>query len=261
VTERASSSLPAGYVRLSRPEGTVVVVAEHCAEGIQEVLDSETTLYEFAAKQTLAHPLAGRGVVWAVTLPGDCGEVVVRRNRHGGALAGVLGDLFLAHGRAPHELATSLRLIELGIPTPPLVAYASYPAIPLMTRADVLTRRIGRAQDLAELLTAREDAASKAQIFCAVSDLLVAMGRHGVHHPDLNLKNILLERVDSGWRALLLDVDRVHFGRPEAPSVTTANLARLARSAAKWRDRWGVPLPGHVMQKLSHDVVERLAYT
>ena len=75
------------------------------------------------------------------------------------------------------------------------------------------------------------------------SDLLAAAG---AHHPDLNLKNVLLapdaDGDDEGW---VLDVDVVRFAsRHVTPGTAWAvgaeNYERLARSLRKWRDLRGL---------------------
>ena len=235
------AAVPTGYIRLALPQGTLVAL-EPCAEMLRNAM-GRGTLYEFAAQQPLAHPLLGRGVAYAVAVPGDCGEVVVRRSRHGGAFAPLLGDIFWGPPRAAHELDTALRLEAMGIPTPQVAAYATYPVAPLLVRTDVVTRRVPRAHDLAELLTSREDEESRTLLFAAVAALVARMTENGVHHPDLNLKNILLSRSEGNeWEAVVIDVDRVLFEPPGAATVTEANITRLERSARKWRDRWGMAL-------------------
>src|SRR5919205_114439 len=94
----------------------------------------------------------GRGVAYAVALPDDATRVVVRRSRHGGVLAPITGERFLGPTRAPRELDVALRLARLGVPTPEVVAFATYPAGPLVRRADVLTREVEDAVDLASAL-------------------------------------------------------------------------------------------------------------
>src|SRR5206468_7012947 len=112
------------------------------------------TLYAYAAQHASARPLSGRGVAFAVPLPN--GErVVVRHNRHGGLLAPLTGDRFVAPTRAPYELAVSLRLTKHGVPTPEIVAYAVYRAgpLPFLRRSDVASREVRDSSDLAAGLT------------------------------------------------------------------------------------------------------------
>jgi hypothetical protein len=65
------------------------------------------------------------------------------------------------------------------------------------------------------------------------------MNAAGVRHHDLNVKNVLLASSPEGLVAYLLDVDRVTFGVPNAADVREGNIARLLRSARKWRDEHG----------------------
>ena len=53
------------------------------------------------------------------------------------------------------------------------------------------------------------------------------------------MKNILIAPGKVGLEAWVLDVDRVEFSRPDAPAVRDGNVARLLRSARKWRDERG----------------------
>jgi hypothetical protein len=73
----------------------------------------------------------------------------------------------------------------------------------------------------------------------ATRTLLAAMHAAGVRHHDLNVKNVLLAPTAAGLVALVLDVDRVEFGRAGDERLRAANVARLLRSARKWRDERG----------------------
>ena len=129
-------------------------------------------------------------------------------------LASVTRDLFLAPTRAPHELKVSLRLRAAGVPTPELIAYVTYAVMPGIRRADVVTREVaGREPESPE----------------AAEDLLQAMSHAGAVHPDLNMRNVLID----GTTAYVLDVDRVYFLPPNDSRVDERNRARLMRSARK----------------------------
>jgi hypothetical protein len=153
--------------------------------------------------------------------------------------APLTGDRFIMSTRAASELRIALRLASEGVATPEVLAYAVYPAGPFLRRSDVATREIARSRDLATaLLNATDD--SKAPMLAATAALLADLTRIGARHPDLNLKNILLSPSDTGVpRAWVLDVDRITFDRRGSPSVAQANLARLGRSARKWRELYG----------------------
>jgi 3-deoxy-D-manno-octulosonic acid kinase len=204
---------------------------------------SAGTLYDYAAHHPEAKPLRGRGVAYAAPLPDGSTHVVVRRARHGGMLASLTGEIFLAPTRAPRELEVSLRLSREGIPTPEIVAYSTYEVAPLLRRADVATREVAGARDLAATLERERDPGAVREAVRVVAKLLARMAVAGARHPDLNVRNVLLTRDDNGQReAWLLDVDRVWFDLPRHPRVREANLSRFARSARKLREREGLPM-------------------
>lgn len=235
---RWRGATPAGYVRFAVGRADVVARAD-AARAVKEAM-SDGTLYRYAARHPRARSFAGRSVVWAAPLPDGRTHVVVRHSEHGGLLARLTGDRFLAPTRAPHELAAALRLAEAGVPTPEVVAYATYPAGAIFRRADVATREIVRGKDLAWIFLHPPEEPARARLLGAVRRLLAQLLAAGATHPDLNLKNVLLAPVEAEDPvAHVLDVDRVVFGRPHDRAVWDANLARLRRSARKWRARLG----------------------
>ena len=232
--------VPPGYVALSEPgvEGAALATLE---VPLREAL-AEGTFYDFAEHHAEAKPFTGRGIAYAVPLStGD--RVVVRRSRHGGLLGSIRDDRFLGATRAPRELEISLTLRRLGVPTPEIVAYATYPAGPMFRRADVVSREVPRSRDLAAALGALSRGDSKRLLLEATAKLLESMSVAGARHPDLNIKNILLADNDfGGLEALVLDVDRVWLDKARAETVLEANLRRLSRSAVKWRRMHGLPI-------------------
>ncbi|MEJ7809068.1 MAG: lipopolysaccharide kinase InaA family protein [Gemmatimonadaceae bacterium] len=233
---------PTGYSSFTVGNALVVALTP-LANAIREAL-AAGTLYDYAARHPAARRYAGRGVVYAAPLPSSEAVVVVRRSRHGGLFAPLTGDRFSRGTRAPRELRIALRLAALGVPTPQLVAYATYPAGLGLRRADVLTREVPNAADLATRLTRRPEASARAVLFGAAESLLAQLSRAGVRHPDLNLKNVLIAEHtgDGGLEPFVLDVDRIRFDTPGARAVTDANLRRFARSARKWRESHGAPI-------------------
>lgn len=182
------------------------------APAVDAILATGTTLHAWAEASPGARALRGRGTSYAVALDGA--PVVVRHSRHGGLLAPLTRDFFLGPTRAPHELDVSIRLRHAGVPTPEVVAYATYEVAPGVRRADVVTREV------AGLALESIDAAES---------LLDAMTQAGAVHPDLNARNVLV----AGKTVYVLDVDRVYFLPPDDPRVIARNRARLARSARK----------------------------
>ncbi len=237
----SAHSAPPGYERFHRP-GVDAVARATVANAVGDAL-SGGSLYEYAVHHPQARAMRGRGMAYAVPLPDGATRVVVRRSRHGGLLAPLTGEIFFGPTRAPHELEMSLRLVREGIATPEVVAYITYDVAPLLRRADVATREVPGAIDLATALEGDRDPASVRGAVRVVARLLARMASAGVRHPDLNVRNVLIARDDNGNReAWLLDVDRVWFDTPRHPRVREANLSRFVRSARKLREREGLPL-------------------
>jgi hypothetical protein len=221
--------------------GARVVAAQACASSIRGVLEKEG-LYEFASRQPDTIPLVGRAPVFAVSLPGACGRVVVRHNMRGGWMAKFNSDLFVLPTRGYRELLASLRLRASGVSTPEVLAYVSYPKNLLLRRSDVATREIPNGHDLSVALAKVTDHDHRIMVLDAIVKLLRSLTHAGAHHQDLNLKNVLLTAGDGpGLDAHVLDVDRVRFSSPGSPLVAKANLDRLIRSLRKWRDLHSLP--------------------
>ena len=232
--------------------GVRVTVRNWAASAVVEALRTGT-LHDWAAQQPVKEQMQGRGTIFAVDLPTlPATPVVIRRNRHGGLLGGLTGEYFFTPTRAPRELETSLRLAAAGIPTPEVIAYAIYPVAGIFARSDVMTRRLPEGDDVpaAWQKTARED---RMAFLAAMARLLSALARAGAWHADLNLKNIYITGSGADRTAYLLDVDRVTF--PEKCDVAARNFERLARSARKWREWWGLDFDEYILARLA-DLVE-----
>lgn len=233
--------LPPGYVRLAGRDIEAVGLAALAAPLTMAL--QAGSFYRYAAMHPEARAMVGRGLVYAAPLPDGVTRAVVRRSQHGGLLAPITGERFLGRTRAPRELATALRLADLGVPTPAVLAYAVYPAGAFTRRADVVTREVDGAVDLAAALATADSAPVRQDVLHAVARLLGALAASGACHPDLNLKNILIRRdACGGTDALVIDVDRVWFGRPGAKTVAARNARRLARSLERWRVRHALPI-------------------
>ena len=231
----SADATPAGYVRVGVAPRQAVV-REREANDVHAVLTA-ATLHEWASRVYGANLYTGRAPAFGVVLPSSGTRVVVRHARHGGMLAPVTGDLFTGAGRAPHELAMSARLAEALVPTPAFVGYAVYPVGFGLSRIDVMVEEIAAARDLANVI---RDGGVTPEVIEATAQLLAALARAGARHEDLNLKNVLISRAGmpngapTGPRAYAIDVDRVSLGHPRVRAMES-NLARLARSARKWR--------------------------
>ncbi len=253
-----ASSPPAGYVRVTAGRRTAIVRAE--LDDDARALLADGSLYEAAARDLGARPLAGRGLAYAITLPVTGARAVVRHNRHGGLLAPLTKDYFLPPTRAPYELAVSLRLAALGIRTPQVLMYATEPVYGILRKADVMTLEVTGGRDLASYLMAGEVPALRSEAWRATRALVRSLNAAGARHHDLNVKNVLLTDGEGGLVAWVLDVDRVGFGQAHAASVRVGNATRLLRSARKWRDERGAVLDESELAAIGalHDDVKEL---
>jgi len=245
---RAEIVAPTGYERLTIGEA-IVVARTTAADGVRRALEAAPSLHLWAAQERGATPFQGRATAWGVKLPGSGLDVVVRHARRGGVLAAVRGDRYVWPGRAPWELETALRLQDLGVRTPDLVAYALYPAGRGFCRCDVITRRLPEGAEL-PVAWQSADAENRAAMLQAVGALLRDLRAAGAQHADLNAKNLYLAREGNRWHAWVLDVDRVRFRRANDASVGTRNLARLVRSLRKRRERDGLAISDAELARL-----------
>ena len=228
---------PAGYVRVTA--GRCAVVTRDALVDDARALLADGTLYEAAARDLGARVLQGRGIAYAIALPGSGTRVVVRRNRHGGLFAPFTRDLFLPPTRAPYELNVALELIAAGVRTPAVVMYGVERVHAIFRRAEVVTTEIAGGRDLSTYMRAEETQGQRAEAWSAARALVRALNAAGARHHDLNVKNILLAPGVTGLEAWVLDVDRVTFRDGNAARVRFGNAARLLRSARKWRDERG----------------------
>ncbi len=215
--------------------GTPVVL-----DDLTAIVREHDTLYDWAAEQPQPRAMRGRAPVYVATLP-ICGiPVVVRHGWHGGVLAPLTADRFRRPTRAPVEMERSAALRAAGIPTTEVLGFARYPASFGLCHVDVVTRYVPDAADLGMVLAGLAPFVDCETALSSTQRLLVQLARHGVIHPDLNVKNILLRPTPDGIEALIIDVDVVRWDATRAPHETLrANIARLTRSMRKWRAHFG----------------------
>jgi 3-deoxy-D-manno-octulosonic acid kinase len=247
-----------GYARITAP-ATTGIVLESCRASVESILAGES-LYDFAARQPSPKQFKGRAPVYAITLGAGCGDAVVRRSVRGGALAGLHTDIFLPPTRGLRELVTSLRLRGAGVNTPEMIAFIVYRVGPIFRRSDVVTREIAGGVDLASALAHPGNAERRGEMLDAAAGLVAALSREGAHHSDLNLRNILVSDARTAesaqLQAYILDVDRIRFHFPGDPVVLSANIARLARSMRKLRDRGDLKIEDSEIEALRKRAME-----
>ena len=229
-------------------------------DDLAAIVREHDTLYDWAAEQPQPRAMRGRAPVYVATLP-TCGiSVVVRHGWHGGALAPLTADRFRRPTRAPVEMERSAALRAAGIPTTEVLGFARYPAIFGLCRVDVVTRYVEDAADLGMVLAGLAPFVDCESALAATQRLLVQLASHGVIHPDLNVKNILLRPTAGGVEALIIDVDVVRWNATRASNETMrANVARLTRSVRKWRTHFGCDVTDARIAAFSDAVTAELA--
>ena len=213
---------------------------------VTSAIRSAGSLHGYAGRHHDAIALAGRGTAYAIPARDD--RWVVRHYQRGGAVAGFLGDRYLRGGltRAEGELIVSEAARARGIPTPRVAAAVIYPD-GAFYRADLAPGYIPDAADLAVLTLGEQawPADLRVAAWRAAGALLNICFDAGLVHPDLNLKNILMQRTVTGVTAYIIDLDRARLMREAKGAVAGSAryvqqvimLARLERSWKKIEQR------------------------
>ncbi len=182
-------------------------------------------------------------------------KAYVLREYHRGGLVGKLikkSYLFkdLKSTRPYQELKVLKKLRKQGLPVPKPVAAlvqvqgASY-------QAQIIIRLIKKAEDLYHFLQKQPLSEHQWQ---QVGSMLRQFHQQGLHHSDLNIHNIMLNKKGKFW---LIDFDKARFVRP-MDSVLNSNLERLLRSLRKesnksesfhWQEKnWAHLLQGYAAE-------------
>jgi 3-deoxy-D-manno-octulosonic acid kinase len=220
--------------------GAMVAALPDAAIAVRAALERHATLYDAAAAGALAPPMHGRGPVYLIDLGGR--TAVVRHCHRGGAIARLSRDRYLRIGepRPFYEIRASAEALRRGVPTPTVLAAVVHRGT-LRYRADVATEHIPNSVDLAELLFGEPQAPVEEMESAAyrAGALIRLAHERGVLHTDLNLKNVLLQRVDDDWKGWLLDFDQCRVVDSTNAKQRARMLMRLQRSRHKWERKTG----------------------
>ena len=223
---------PRGFVG-EQSDGAITFVRSDLAERARALglFASDGIARAFDAGVPLA---GGRGGV-ALLGGGAAGEIVVRKLRHGGLLAPLLGGSHWGPGRVLHELDVTAELAAAGAPVPaPAFALAGRRAGPLWECA-IGTLRVPGVTLLAALRAAAsgEDGVTRAATLRACASALREFHERGGQHADLNATNLLVAVEAGNGRAWVVDLDGARVV-PRVPAQRRAReIARLWRSLAK----------------------------
>lgn len=228
---------------MERERGVVIVALPSVVEAVRAAIAQHGSLHAAAASAPNAHSFTGRSRAFVMTAGGI--ECVVRHYQRGGAAGRLLDDEFLNIGepRPLRELRASAAARTRGVSTPEVVATVTYRAgAGAYYRADIATRLVPRAIDLAELsLGGSADVRVRCAGWTAAGALLRQMFAAGLRHADLNLRNMLITGTAEGSAAAtLLDLDRAVVGDRAVSDVAGRRmLERLHRSRRKLESVYG----------------------
>lgn len=164
-------------------------------------------------------------------------DMVERTLTHGGLLRFVTGERFLSPARSVRELKISTYLIANGIPTPEILALRLKQS-GLFLNISVVSRLVPESVDLLTYFeTSREDALS---ILEKTGSLIGKIHQSGVHHADLHIKNILLDRNRTPW---IIDLDKAYRFSSLGFMLRLKTLKRFIHSCNKWQKRNRIILP------------------
>jgi Lipopolysaccharide kinase (Kdo/WaaP) family len=242
---------------MRRLRGADITAVPPLVDTLAALIERHGSLYEWAAGMPQAVALRGRAPVYVADLPDTNVTVVVRHAWHGGVLAPITGDRFRRPSRAPVEFAQSARLRAAGIATTEVLGYARYDAGVGLCRVDVVSRFERDAYDLGAVSAGLVPGISLAEALQATNMLLGQCATAGVHHPDLNVKNVLLTRgADRALRAMIIDVDVIQWdGTRPGRDTMQANVNRLIRSMKKWRTQFGADLPDATIERFAAEAM------
>lgn len=237
-----SPAIP-GYTA-ARIAGCHFIVQDDAHDFLRAAIERAGTLVDYAANVERVETIQGRGPLYIIPGPSSA-RWVVRKLRHGGLLATLTGDRFLRLGtpRPFNELLLAAELQRLGISTPPVVAAAIYPR-GFYYRGEVAREVVRDARDLADCLFAEPalDSERRTVVLAAAGRLIGSLHAAGIIHPDLNLRNLLIQEGEAGPRAFILDLEKCRRVRGVSRLSRRSMLRRFRRSARRFAERGGSPL-------------------
>ena len=261
-------SVPDGFVEVER-SGARVLCRPEARPWVEASVEDHETLHRAAARAPDTVRRRGRGTVYAVparpdeiqaALDEEAGRWAVRHYRRGGVPAYLLGDRYLRVGtpRPIRELRVSEEVRRKGIPTPRVVAAAVYPA-GLFYRGDLVTRFVPDALELADVLfdpdrRGLSGTTDRREALAEAGALIRTMARSGVHHPDLNARNVLLQWSGGAPHAHLIDLDRCRVSDGPLPDAAEAMQSRLVRSIRKLGKKADLEVPTGDLRALARAV-------
>ena len=225
---RIWGEIPAGFKLLKDRNQSRIVVREGSEDWFTDAIFSDTN----SGATTL---LRGRGEIRSVKISNE--EIaLIRSYRHGGLLRMLTGEIFFTWPPRPfRELAITEELRRRGVPTVVVCGAGVQRLWGPFYRGWLVTEELRGALDLWAALSqgfGRETGIEN--VWRAVANSLQLLHREGVHHKDLNLKNILVRRENEAIKSYIIDFDKASLFLGRVPArIAQNNINRLLRSVRK----------------------------
>jgi len=189
--------------------------------------DVSFSVKEWASRSAIIGFAEGRGTTFFVEHQGR--ELVLRHSKRGGKISEYVEDKYfwlgLSYTRAWQEFKLLETMQTYSLPVPrPIAAHVVKDG--LLYTADLITQRIRHSRLL--LIELQNNTLEEGH-WVALGSMIRRFHDKGIHHVDLNVRNILL---DEGGRFYLIDFDKCRQ-RKISSGWQQASINRLKRSLDK----------------------------
>lgn len=245
-------AVPAGYL-LFEGAGARVMAQERILPGIKRALEEKGSVCEYVRQSDQTTMTAGRDTVYFFKET-DGVNWVVRHLTHGGMLGMVTGDRF-AHSARPrpfNELLVAEELRQSGIATPPVLAACVFDSM-FYYRGEIVREEVPGALDLADVLFGAESDYSELPAMAATGALVGHLHRVGLMHPDLNLRNILINGTEGRLQAHIIDLEKSQLRSRLGARDRNRMLARMRHSASRFENRCKKHLSGEAWKTFDEE--------
>jgi tRNA A-37 threonylcarbamoyl transferase component Bud32 len=227
-------SIPSDYTLL-RPEPGLALIFR---QGLLPLLEQAALTRFPTPPQTAAAdpgPGAGRAAAWRADLS-DGRRLVIKNYRRGGLLGRLRVDRYFGSERQRREIMVCDAAQKAGVRVPVIQCLWVRKAGRFSSRLAAATMEIPAARDLYHALEdARRAAEQRQKLLTAVAVELKKLLDAGIHHPDLNLGNILVTgTAGKDPQIHLIDFDGASIqDGPLGTGERIRALTRMYRSLAK----------------------------
>ncbi|AUI66060.1 MULTISPECIES: 3-deoxy-D-manno-octulosonic acid kinase [Glaesserella] len=191
---------------------------------------------DFSQSDRLLGSSKGRGTTWFLKTEQELGVNSVLRHYYRGGLFGkVIKDHYFFQGNKNTRAMLEFRLLEQlsqwHLPVPRPIAIKIQRNL-CFYQADILLEKIANTQDLSQIL---QNQPLSSEQYQHIGKLIRQLHDHQVHHSDLNIHNILLDKQGKFW---LIDFDKCQIQQND--EWKQGNLDRLLRSFNKETERLNI---------------------